>query len=254
MKRSALMKMANERTCVRRYACFIVILAMFGGLALSTAATNAHNGSVKSLNTNATSQLLLSISEKFRFAVTRNVNGDVVSIGLPSMYGDDQSMALVGTLSNVSQIDIFQGGWTNIPILTEHGINCLVGLPKLTDLKLLCLNKFSSNVLRGVAGLTQVRELTIYNVPFPSEEYRWLKSMTNLAKLDVESCSNFRDQEVFMLTNLPNLREVRLWGTGVSLQGANVFKSIPLLTNVVFRFRERAAKNVDPVQGLGPRR
>ena len=78
-----------------------------------------------------------------------------------------------------------------------------------------------------------MRELTIYNVPFSRDEFKSLKFMTNLTKIDIENCRNFGDQEIVGMSNCPNLKQIRLVGTGVSFKSTDVLSAIPSSTNVI---------------------
>ncbi len=192
----------------------------------------------KTRSVNEVSNLLQNISSNAPWAIDRDTNGTVVSIGIPSRYEDDHSMELLGSLCTVTQAAVFGGSkrWEQgSPILTERGITFLAGMPNLTHLELACLSHLDSGVLRGVRALGQVRHLTLYNIALARQEYRWLAYATNLTHLDIENCSSFGDQELLLLTNLIALKDLRLLGTSVSAEGTNRMSQMHALTNIVLK-------------------
>lgn len=216
----------------------LLLLATMGPVA-GFSATNTIDGSGTSQKDRQVFQLLQNISQsvpkQFPSPVVRDPNGAIVSLGVPSQYVDDTNLELIGSLSAVPEISIYLDSDRKrvAPILTEMGISSLARIANLRSLKLVCLNRLDKGVLRGVSKITQLRHLTIYNIPFSSDEFQWLGDMTNLTDLEVDTCKSFGNKEASYLKNLTNLHTLQLIRTSVSQDLSNALSSIQSLTNIV---------------------
>jgi hypothetical protein len=69
----------------------------------------------------------------------------------------------------------------------------------------------------------------------PVDEYGALTNLCNLAELYVEHATNFGDLQLCLLTNLPNLRNVRVDQTAVSDKWVDLLSNFRALTNIVVK-------------------
>jgi hypothetical protein len=184
----------------------------------------------------ALDSLLSSVEE---IDLQKDSQGHVVSLALGSRNTSDQSLSLVSTLSRLQELTIRGRGWPSNQ-WTLDGLAQLKRLTNLSTLRIACLAvepNMNLQFLHEVSRLDQLRSLYLVCASQKTHEYFALTNLQNLTTLFVSYDTNFGNAELSLLTNLPNLKHIDLYGDAVTSQGTNVLSQMRGLTIVTIRFR-----------------
>jgi hypothetical protein len=170
----------------------------------------------------------------------KDEQGHVVSLALGSRNATDQNLSLVSTLSTLQELTIRGRGWPSNQ-WTLDGLAQLERMTNLSSLRIACLAVEPDKNLQflyEVSRLHQLRSLYLVCASQKTAEYFALTNLQNLTTLLVSYDTNFGNAELSLLTNLPNLKRIDLYGAAVTPEGTNVLSQMPGLTNVTIRFRK----------------
>lgn len=98
--------------------------------------------------------------------------------------------------------------------------------------------KLTRLVVRSTAASTvekRAKEQGHAPQPTPASEYNSITNLQDLVELHVAYCTNFTDQQLALITNLPNLRSIELRADALSSQATNILSGMGTLTNVVIK-------------------
>lgn len=184
----------------------------------------------------ATLDIVKAIEAETPYGVTRDTNGLLIGLSIPSKYNDDRSLQLISEVESLRRLKINGTPSVHAPALTPVGIAYLERMSNLVSLEFACFQREGLNVgiLTSASRLRQLREFYLYFSEAPSGEYNAITNMVNLTHLKVVWCSNFGDRELQLVTNLTSLTTLVLVDTGVSPRGTNVIKNSPSITNLYF--------------------
>ena len=221
----------------RGFAVLVVAVLMGVGLAPSGRGDKGEdNGPVGTGRQSADARLLVgTIADQFPALVSRDTNGHVIALGLPSQYKDAHSISLICEIPSLRKLKIYGTPWVGTPVLTEASAKLLTRMTNVTSLSFDCFQQgLKKGVLVHASSMKQLEEFRLYFSDAPPGDYKYLKSMTNLTTLSIQWCKGFGDQQATVLTNLPRLRTLQLVATGLSPEGTNVLSACHALTNIWF--------------------
>jgi hypothetical protein len=120
--------------------------------------------------------------------------------------GPGLSDSTVALLTGLSELDTLQ---TNLSTMTDDGVKWLVQLKKLKNVKFFHPGKFFTG-----AGLAQLAELP------------------NLERITVAGSLEFGDEGMAAVSKLANLKEVRTWHAGQTLEGVKKLRDLKNLKSL----------------------
>jgi hypothetical protein len=164
--------------------------------------------------------------------VEHDVQGKVVSLTLRRTHATDQGLVYASLLDSLRSLAIH--GRPLPSDYSESAAASLRNLINLVSLKVLCTGPLQPGFFRELCALRNLRELQLTDATPPKEEYSYLARLSRLERLGLASCTNFGDTELTVVTNLANLRSLKLIANGVTQQGTNVLRGMQGLTNLVF--------------------
>jgi hypothetical protein len=172
--------------------------------------------------------------------IQKDGQGQVVSLALRSRNATDQNLSLVSTLSRLQELTITGRGWPSNR-WTLDGLSQLKRMTNLSTLGIGCLSPQpdkNPQFLHEVSRLQQLRSLSLVCASQETQEYSALTNLQNLTTLHISYDTNFGNAELSLLTNLPSLKSIDLYGASVTPKGTNVLSQMPGLTNVTVWFRK----------------
>lgn len=223
--------MSYSITRLSRRLCFVALLAIATSLpALLSAQSDSVAGApVVAENVGA---LLQQVGAANPEDVERDSAGNVVFVALRQGWASDHNLTLLSTMDTVRRVVLVPSRKAEP---SEHGIASLAKLTNLVSLNLNCGSFLKAGVFRSTCNLKGLRCLGLYGACPPVDEYNSLTNLQGLAELHVAYCTNFTDQQLMLVTNLPNLRTIELRADGLSTQATNILAGMRTLTNVVIK-------------------
>jgi hypothetical protein len=187
------------------------------------------------------SNLVKQIAAEFPNMVTRDTNGVLIGLSIPSKYNDDRSLRLISEIQSIRRLRILGTPSAHASPLTPVGIEHLQRMGNLVSLEFACFQKSGLNVgvLRSASSISQLQEFQLYFSEAPPDDYVFLSNMVKLTSLSLDSCSNFGDKQLQTVTNLTRLTQLILINTDVTSNGTNILKQLPSLTNLYVRPGDR---------------
>jgi len=165
--------------------------------------------------------------------VVRDSRGEIISMRLRHGFATESNLALLAGVNTLQRITLqaMPSDWTIGPA----GFRSLAGLTNLTFLGLACGGELKRGTFAEICRLGQLRKVALEAVYPPVDEYRAVTNLRNLAEMYVGHATNFGDLQLCLLTNLPNLRNVRFDQTAVSDKWEGLLPSFKSLTNIVVK-------------------
>jgi hypothetical protein len=164
--------------------------------------------------------------------IGRDVSGDVTSVVLRQGWASNSNLVLISTIGSVRSVGLEP---TRKAEPTQEGIAALSGLTNLVDLQLACSWTLQEGVFRAACNLKHLRQLSLSAACPPTAEYNYITNLHSLTQLKVFYCTNFADEQLALVTNLPNLTRLELRGDAFSNQASNMISGMKSLTNVVIK-------------------
>jgi len=176
-----------------------------------------------------------------------NEAGRVVSVDLSKIPGtDNDSLALVAAFSELEELcaaspEISDEGLRHIvglkhlerldlegAAVTDSGIEMLKQLESLRDIsiKRCGVTDQAFAYFAEMKNLTRIRAVRTY---VTNEGLTYLKDKTNLELLDFRNCTLLSDQGLEHLRGLSNLRDLKVWGPGITNTGVEYLSSLQSL-------------------------
>jgi hypothetical protein len=223
--------MSYPTTRPSRLLCVAVLLAVVASLPRTVSGEGgpAAGAPVVPANVGALLQELRAANPE---DVERDSAGNVVSVALRQGWASDHNLTLLSTVDTLHRLVLVPSRRVE---LTEHGLTSLARLTNLVSLYLNCSGALRADVFRAACGLKRLRCLGLYGACPPVGEYNSITNLQDLAELHVAYCTNFTDQQLALVTNLPNLRTIELKADGLSGQATNIASRMRTLTNIVIK-------------------
>lgn len=121
-------------------------------------------------------------------------------------------------LDNLKELNV---GQNNIEQLEKE---TFYGLEKLSELNL-SHNKIQELKPGCFAGLSNLKEMTLFNNPIEFLPEHMFKDLNNLEVLNLGNCLNLRSFDIAFLSHTPNLKDIRIWDTGLSQEQVSTIEA-----------------------------
>jgi hypothetical protein len=117
--------------------------------------------------------------------------------------------------------------------ITKEGASRLRGMTNLESIGMACGGSLKPGVFSEICQMRGLRKLNLISArPPAAEEYSAVTNLQNLTEFSVSYCQNFGDRELCLLTNLPNLKSLKINYSGITPEGMRFLHQMTSLTNV----------------------
>ena len=211
--------------------CAIPILLSIGAR-YSALAQDANSGGVPPfLATNLVS-LLQQVETTNPDDIRRDAAGRVVALTLRQGFANESNLFLVSTLHSLQRLSMLTSRRAQP---SESSISSLIDLTNLNTITFNCGGQLPGGVFRATCSLKGLQNLGLDGAYPPAAEYAAVTNLQELVGLRVTYCTNFSDQQLSFLTNLPKLKSIELWADSLSASAPNYFATLKKVTNFITR-------------------
>lgn len=170
--------------------------------------------------------------------IERNAEGSLVGITVWGGYANDEMFRELSSVQTLEKLRFSVNSRSNL--LTSAGISTLSKAPKLTEVIFQCTPNAPDSIYRGLGQLRQIETLRfVATWPTNSTAARPLTNLVGLKRITISFVQRFSAEDVEILSQMPSLRDVKLWVDHVDEATLTPLIENKAITNLEIHVRNR---------------